>query len=49
MFDELSTFCNTNNNNDFTTFYKLMSYGCGDLEIAKIICQYVTDTSTISS
>ena len=48
MFDELSTFCNINNNIDFATFYKLMSYGC-DLEIAKIICQeYVADTFTIS-
>ena len=35
MFDKLSTFFNINNNNDFATFYKLMSYGCGDLEIAK--------------
>ena len=25
-FDKLSTFCNINNNNDFATFYKLMSY-----------------------
>ena len=47
--DELSTFCNISNNNDFATFYKLMSCGCGDLEIAKIICQYVADTFTISS
>ena len=47
MFDKLSTFCKTNNNNDFATFYKLMSYGCGDLEIAKIICQYVAATFII--
>ena len=49
MFDKLSTFCNINNNNDYDTFYHLMSYGCGDLEMAKIICQCVADTFTISS
>ena len=49
MFDKLSTFCSINNNNYVATSYKLMSYGCGDLEIVKIICQYVADTFTISS
>lgn len=41
MFNKLSTFFSIRSQIDFKTFITLMNYHSGDLEVAKVVCDFV--------
>ena len=41
LFQELAECSDIINREDFSTFFKLMTYNQGDVEIASILCRYV--------
>ena len=41
LFQELEECSDIINREDFSTFFKLMNYNQGDVEIASILCRYV--------
>ena len=43
LFDDLKVFGNIRNGKDFKTFFTVMNYGHGDIQVAHKICKFVTD------
>ena len=43
LFDDLEVFGNIRNGKDFKTFFTVMNYGHGDIQVAHKICKFVTD------
>ena len=43
LFDDLEVLGNIRNDKDFKTFFTVMNYGHGDIQVAHKTCKFVTD------